>query len=123
MADPKDRAHQGTSAVADAAKRGVDTAENKAHGLVEKAADLAQQGKDAVSGLVDKGKQMVGNLVDSTGETGQKVQRWAGDAYEATADKVKEGVDGATDLIRKYPIPALLVGFGVGLLIGRLLRG
>ena len=39
------------------------------------------------------------------------------------AEKVKEGVDGATDLIRKYPIPALLVGFGVGLLIGRMLRG
>lgn len=119
MADIKDRTQSAVNNAADAAKKGVDAAEQKTHGMVDKAADLANQGKEAAT-----------HLMEQAGEAGKKVQRWAGDAYEATADKVKEVGDkvkeageGATDLIRKYPIPALLVGFGVGLIIGRLLRG
>jgi ElaB/YqjD/DUF883 family membrane-anchored ribosome-binding protein len=111
MADVKQQAHTGASNAADAAKRGLDAAEKGVHGLVDKAGDLAKQGKEAVS-----------NVMDQAGEMGHKVQRWAGDAYEVTADKVKESVDGTTDLIRKYPIPAVLVGLGVGIIIGKLMR-
>lgn len=111
MADMKERANTGVNAGADAARKGVDAAEKGAHGLVDKAGDM-----------VEKGKQAAGQLMDQAGEMGHKVQRWAGDAYEATADKVKEGVDSTTDLIRKYPIPAVLIGLGVGLLIGKLMR-
>lgn len=122
MTDVKQQMHTGASNAADAAKRGVNAAERTAHGVVEKAGDLAQQGKEMVGNLADKGKEAVSHVVDQAGEMGHKVQRWAGNAYEATADKMKEGVDGTTDLIRKYPIPAVLIGLGVGVIIGKLMR-
>ena len=122
MADMKEKAHAGTNTGADAARKGVDAAERGAHGLVEKAGDLAQQGKDAVANLADKGKQAASQLMDQAGDVGQKVQRWAGDAYGVTAERVKEYSDEATSMIRRYPIPAVLVALGVGLVIGKLLR-
>lgn len=84
-----------------------------ARGLVEKTAELTEKGQE----------EPATHLVDQNGEMGHKVHRWSGDAYEATVDNLKEGVNGSTDLIRKCPIPALLVGFGMGLVIGRVLCG
>lgn len=91
-------------------------------GAANKAGDLVQQGKDALAGVAEKGKQAATQLMDQAGEAGKKVQRWAGDAYEMTADKAKEYTDQATDLVRKYPIPAVLIALGAGLIIGKLLK-
>jgi predicted PurR-regulated permease PerM len=51
-----------------------------------------------------------------------KAQHWAGDAYEATAEAVESFGTELTNLVRKHPLPALLIGFGLGLLIGRTAR-
>jgi hypothetical protein len=40
----------------------------------------------------------------------------------AAAEKVGEVGQDVTELIRRYPVPALLVGVGVGFLLAHLLR-
>jgi hypothetical protein len=67
------------------------------------AAEKTQDG--GVSGLVgkvtDKAKEIAGAAVEKAQDFGETV----------------------SNLIRRYPLPALLVGFGVGFLLAKVLRG
>ena len=70
-------------------------------------------------------------LTETAGAVGATVQETAATAARAVADTVKgaggylqaQGVDqrtgDVTGLIRRYPIPAVLIGLGIGLLVGR----
>ena len=50
---------------------------------------------------------------------GGRVGHWAEDAYESVSNvHVGDFGNELTTLIRKHPVPALLIGFGVGLLVG-----
>ena len=57
-----------------------------------------------------------------TGQTGERIQQWAGDAYDMAADNLGDFGKEVTSLVRRHPIPAILLGFGVGLLLGRAAR-
>ena len=71
------------------------------------------------------------HLTETAGAVGATVQETAATAARAVADTVKgaggylqaKGVDqitgDVTGLIRRYPIPAVLIGLGIGLLVGR----
>ena len=43
--------------------------------------------------------------------------------YDSVAHTAGDFNKEVTDLIKKHPVPALLIGFGVGLLMGRALKG
>jgi uncharacterized protein YjbJ (UPF0337 family) len=70
-------------------------------------------------------------LTETAGAVGATVQETAATAARAVADTVKGaggylqamGMDritgDVTGLIRRYPVPAVLIGLGIGLLIGR----
>jgi uncharacterized protein YjbJ (UPF0337 family) len=70
-------------------------------------------------------------LTQTAGEVGATAQETAATAASAVADTVKgaggylqaKGMDritgDLTGLIRRYPIPAVLIGLGIGLLVGR----
>jgi uncharacterized protein YjbJ (UPF0337 family) len=70
-------------------------------------------------------------LTETAGAVGATVQETAATAARAVADTVKgaggylqaKGMDqimgDLTGLIRRYPVPALLIGLGIGLLVGR----
>ena len=106
-------------------------------GQIDKAAD---QTKDATSGVVDAVKEKMHNAVDGTADfvdtATHKAQEWAhnvGDAAVLTKDKAQEMASAtsdtavdlskeATDLIRRYPIPAMLLGIGTGFLLAQLLH-
>ena len=51
----------------------------------------------------------------------KKLDHWRGVAI-AAAERVEDFGSEVTTLIRRHPIPALLIGFGVGLLLGRAAR-
>jgi hypothetical protein len=111
---------------ADRAKTGIDSAADKAKNLTDRAGGNGGPGggvidsaKQAVQGVVDRVGDFAGQARDKAGEAGQKVQQWAGDAYDVAADNLGDLGQELTSLIRRHPIPALLVGFGVGLLLGR----
>jgi ElaB/YqjD/DUF883 family membrane-anchored ribosome-binding protein len=56
---------------------------------------------------------------EGVGQAAEKVQKWAGDAYDVTSEKVSDFGQEVTSFVKRNPIPALLIGFGVGMLIGR----
>ena len=115
MADLKDRMN-----------KAADTAKNEGQGLMERAKDaahnVAERASDAASTVRDKAQEWAGDARDAAQHAGERVQRWAGDAYDATAEHVGDFGKEVTILVRKHPIPALLIGFGIGLLIGRTAR-
>jgi len=115
------------------AKSGIDNAADKAKSLTERASDAAQTVKDQGENLInragdlasqarDKAQDWAGDARDAVQHAGEKAQRWAGDAYDTTADQVGDFGREVTILVRKHPIPALLIGFGIGLLLGRTAR-
>jgi len=93
----------------------VETVRDNAQGLMNRAGDVAGQ-------VQDKAREWAGDAYDKVHETGHRVERWAGDTYDMAADRVGDFGKELTSLVRKHPIPALLIGFGVGLLLGRTAR-
>jgi ElaB/YqjD/DUF883 family membrane-anchored ribosome-binding protein len=77
---------------------------------------------DAAMDATGKVKNLAADAGDSAKHAADKVQKWAGDAYDATAHVAGDFGKEVTSLVRNYPIPALLVGFGIGILVGRSAR-
>jgi hypothetical protein len=59
---------------------------------------------------------------DAAKKAAHKVEGWAEDAYDATAHAAGDFGREVTAFVKKYPIPALAVGFGLGMLLGRVSR-
>ncbi len=87
-------------------------------------------------GVVEKVTETVKDVAaaagDAAGQAKDKVQEWSSTAFTQVKDTTQELAGAASDkaadfgkdvaaLIRRYPLPALLVGFGAGLLLGRVL--
>ncbi len=86
----------------------MQSAKDQAHDVMDSASDLATQAKDRV-------QQFASSMA---GEAKDKVQEYATMAADTAQDMGKE----LTNLVRRYPLQALLVGLGVGLLLGRVSR-
>jgi uncharacterized protein YjbJ (UPF0337 family) len=92
-----------------------------------KASGVRQMGETVNTAAHD----VAARLTETAGTVGGTVQETAATAARAVADTVKgaggylqaKGVDqitgDVTSLIRRYPIPAVLIGLGIGLLVGR----
>lgn len=130
MADMKDRIKSGIDNAADRAKTGTErvgeagnTARQEGPGMVDRLKDNAHQFVDRageVGGQArDKVSEWAGDAGTAARQAGERVQNWAGDAYESCAGEVNDLGRQVTSLIRSNPIPAVLIGFGVGLLLGR----
>jgi ElaB/YqjD/DUF883 family membrane-anchored ribosome-binding protein len=90
----------------------------------------------ASGGVVDtvKGtaKEVANAVGDAAGQAKDKAQEWSAaavaqvrdttqDLAAATADKATDLKQDLTQLVHRYPLQALMVGFGVGLLLGGLM--
>lgn len=85
-----------------------------------------EENSGVVATAVEKAKDAAGAVADYAGQAQEKVQEWAStakeyasDAYDRTGEALQYAGDETTNLIRRYPIPALLIGFGIGFLLGR----
>ncbi len=117
----------------DAAGNLVDKAKQVAGNVADKARDLASNVGDRVdSGVSSVGKGMeslAGTLRDrgpSSGVLGSATSGIAG-AMDSTGHYLEEqGLSGMaedlTGLIRRHPIPAILIGVGLGYLLARMTR-
>jgi len=141
----KDAMHNVADKAKDAAHNVADKAKDTAHSVVDTARDAASHAGQAVSGAASTvGKKAeewtadaghkVSSLADTVRHQGPGGSGMLGKANEALA----EGLDSAggymsdknlsgmmsdvTDLIKRNPIPALLVGLGIGYLLGKSLR-
>jgi hypothetical protein len=93
----------------------MDTAKETVHSVVDRVSDYAGQARE-------KAGEWAGDAYDAAKDAGRRAQRWAGETYDAASDRVGDFGAEVTTLIRRHPIPALLIGFGVGLLLGRAAR-
>ena len=98
-----------------AAGAALDTAKEEIKTDAHSVGEMASWAKDKVKEVVDEAGH-------TAKQAGDKIQKWAGDTYEATSHAAGDFGREVTALVRKYPVPALLVGFGVGMLLGRVSR-
>jgi gas vesicle protein len=88
----------------------------------EKAKDVASSASDLMSGAKEKVKEKVhewaGDAADAAGVVKEKTQEFA----TAAVHKAENFGEGLTNLMRRYPIPTLLIGFGIGILAARMMR-
>jgi len=119
--------------IADKAGDKAKDAADKAQGWVETAKDKASDVAGAAKDKADSATQSVGRGMETAAD---KVRQYApsGRVTESVAGAIERGgeyleekglsgvADDLVELIRKNPIPALLIGFGVGFLVSRALR-
>lgn len=85
-----------------------------------------------VEGVKETAKDVASAVGDAAGQAKDKVEEWSSAALTqvkdttrevatATADKAAELTKDLEHLVRRHPLPALLIGFGAGLLLGALL--
>jgi ElaB/YqjD/DUF883 family membrane-anchored ribosome-binding protein len=103
-----------------------DKTKQAAGGVIESVKDevkaVAHSVADVASNAKDKVRELADDAAQSTKQAADKVQKWAGDTYEVTSQAAGDFGREVTALVRKYPVPALLVGFGMGMLLGRVSR-
>jgi ElaB/YqjD/DUF883 family membrane-anchored ribosome-binding protein len=83
----------------------------------EKVRDVAA----SASGLVGKATDKAQEWASSVGDAAVRISHQAHRAASATVEKAGDLSQDITALIRRYPIPALLVGVGAGFLLGQAL--
>ena len=99
---------------------GKQTAHNAATSTIEQAKEMA-------SDVSRRAGEAVSNIKDRASDLASDVGRKVTETYEAGRDYVREqGLSGMADdaaqLVRRNPIPSVLIGFGLGFLIGCTMR-
>jgi ElaB/YqjD/DUF883 family membrane-anchored ribosome-binding protein len=107
-------------------KSGIDTGADQAKGIVDRVAEQAKGLADRATGVAGQVKHMATDAAESVGEYAHvakdRVQHLAEEAYDKAGDKLGTLGKDVTTLVRNHPIQALLVGFAVGMLLGRVSR-
>ena len=140
----KDAVHNIADKAKDAAHNVADKAKDAAHTVADSARDVASQAghgiSNAASTVGKKAEQWTANaghgvesFADTVREKGPS-SGVLGDANKAVADGLEKageylsdknlsGMMGdVTNLIKRNPIPALLIGLGIGYILGKSLR-
>lgn len=122
-------AHNVGEAASGAAQKAKDVASSVTQSAGDVASNVAHRAEDATSAVGGSMRSLAGSLRESLPHEGMM-----GTASSAVADTLdrsgrylqEEGLQGIADdltsLIRRNPIPAVLIGIGVGYLIARSLR-
>jgi ElaB/YqjD/DUF883 family membrane-anchored ribosome-binding protein len=119
----------GIDKAADMAKGAVEYGNDEAKKVGDKAKNAADQAGSTLGTIADKaeqyaqeGKQAIKHLASEAGEAGEKAQKWAGEAYDASAERLDNYTQDLSNMVRKYPVQSVLVGFLAGMLLSRTLR-
>jgi hypothetical protein len=64
--------------------------------------------------VTDKAQEFATGMSEMAGQAKEKVQEWASYA----GDQIGSGYDSFVGVIRRNPVPALLIGIGIGFLCG-----
>jgi hypothetical protein len=88
----------------------------------EKAREVAAAAGDLAGQATGKVQELAATAAEKAGQAKDRVQEWAAASTDRAGEAVREVANDLTDLVRRYPIPALLIGFGLGLLVARATR-
>ncbi len=114
--------HDAANKVQHAAGNAADKVGDKAKAAADQAGSTLGTIADKASDYADQGKQAIKHLADEAGEVGEKAQKWAGEAYDASAERLDHYTQDLSNMVRKYPVQSVLVGFLAGMLLSRTLR-
>jgi len=139
----KDTASHAVDKAKDMAGTAVDKAKDLAGAAVDKTKELASNVGHAVSSAASATADAAGKMATATGtgvkHLGETIKEkgpqdgMLGGATRAVGNTLEQGgkyleeegfsgmLDDATELIRRNPVPAVLIGIGIGFLIGRTL--
>ncbi|HEV8058249.1 MAG TPA: hypothetical protein VGP68_00120 [Gemmataceae bacterium] len=107
-----DKARDVTNRVSEFAGQAKDKAKEVTEQVGEMVSDIAGQAKD-------KAQEWATEAGDAMCQAKDKAQEWATEAAQKTGATVKDLGNELTELIRRYPAPALLIGFGLGFMIAK----
>jgi hypothetical protein len=137
MANQSTTRQMGTGPITEKAREAASTVAEKGKEMASSAAQTAQEAATHAGQRADEATASVGHGIRSfAGALREKLphEGMLGSASSTVADTLdrsgryleEEGLRGlasdVTDLVRRYPIPALLIGLGIGYLIARSLR-
>lgn len=109
-----------TGALGKGVQEGATALKDKAEGLAATAAEKARGAVDAVG-------EKAGEIASAIGEQAQQAAATVSDTWEAGKHYVEErGLQGmasdVSEIIRRYPLPSVLLGLCAGFLIARSMR-
>jgi len=116
--------HRAQEAATSVANRGQETAQGVAHRAQEMASGAAHRAEEAMSNVGSSMSSLAGQLRQNV------PQGTLGSAAGAVADRLEAGgrylqendlremADDKTQVMRRYPVASLCVGFGFGFLLG-----
>lgn len=107
-----DKARDVTNRVGEFAGQAKDKAKEVTEQVGEMVSDIAGQAKD-------KAQEWASEAGDAMCQAKDKAQEWATEAAQKTGATVKDLGNELTEFIRRYPAPALLIGFGLGFMIAK----
>jgi ElaB/YqjD/DUF883 family membrane-anchored ribosome-binding protein len=120
--NPADRISEFASQASDRAN----DLKDKTSDFVSQAGDRAKEMKDKVGELAtqakEKAQEWATEAADELSHAKDKAQEWAVDAAQKTGRGMMELGNEATELVRRYPVPAILIGFGLGFMLARASR-
>jgi len=134
---PKGKEENRTNPSLEKAKEAGFEAADKARDAVSSVGGMVNQAASAVGKTADNLASSAGGGIKHLGETlGEQAPHEGvlGNASQAVANTLKEGgkyiqdaglsgmAEDVTELIRRNPVPAILVGMGIGFVIGRAMR-
>lgn len=129
--------HEGTAGVADKAKETAGNVADKARDYASQAADRAKDFGKSAANAAEGATSRVGSTVEGMADRLRDSAPREGMVHNAAtkvADSLErsgrylqeEGLAGMADdltgVIKRYPVPAILIGIGVGYLIAHALR-
>ena len=95
--------------------------------IKEKASDLASTATEKARAAVDVVSEKAGDIASTIGDQAKQAASKVGDTWETGKHYVEErGIEGMAsdvgDLIRRYPLPALMLGVCAGFFLARSMR-
>ncbi len=117
----------------DAARGAVESARDTATGVMDRAKDVASnvadKARDVASNVADTAKDWASGAVSAVKDSDvvNKTGEYVSDAWESGSRYLHEHsfqdmAEDVAGVIRRNPIPALLVGIGIGFILARSLR-
>jgi ElaB/YqjD/DUF883 family membrane-anchored ribosome-binding protein len=110
------------------------TADDAREGVQAAATSVLEQTREAATSVLHRAEEMAQSAAGQASEMAGNVSRRASQAASSVAGTVESSVDyvrrqgfsgmmaDVTLLVRRNPVPALLIGFGIGFLIARAMR-
>jgi ElaB/YqjD/DUF883 family membrane-anchored ribosome-binding protein len=80
---------------------------------------VANRTRDAVKAVSDTAMRTKDRVGEWMSEAGETAQEYAGEAYERSKEAIGTAGEQMTVWVRRYPLTAVAIGFGLGMLLAR----